>query len=254
MTVDAGSVTDLEVAHLLKAYGEKKLVAMVLLLAAANFQDRVLLSLGVAPEEDGPLPAIEVQFSKSAPAPSVPKRSSPEILHGPDVPTKVDDPEWLELGYDVLQKGLETQRAKRRADSRAFLRRRTQEASGRFAQAEGPCADQVESGLHGLPAAVGRRRGRQVPGISVRRRSRTGFSKRVFSGSSPARSVAFTEWAIAKCCSRSRASTKKSWKHAPGCWLRVTGQVYPVGIGQASSSQGSNRRRRGRSTTWTGTP
>jgi hypothetical protein len=111
MTLDAGSVTDLQVARLLKAYGEQKLVAMVLLSAAANFQDRVLLSLGVAPEVGGPRPAIEVQFSKSATAPEVPKRSSPDTLHGPDVPTKVDDPEWLELGYDVLQQGLETQRA-----------------------------------------------------------------------------------------------------------------------------------------------
>jgi alkylhydroperoxidase family enzyme len=111
MTLDAGSVTDLQVAGLRKAYGEEKLVAMVLLLAAANFQDRLLLSLGVALEEGGPLPPIEVRFSRSAPAPAVPKRSNPDDLHGPDVPTKVDDPDWLELGYDVLQKGLDRQRA-----------------------------------------------------------------------------------------------------------------------------------------------
>ena len=49
MTVDASLVTDAEVADLKAAYGEEKLVAMVLLLAAANFQDRLILGLGVAP-------------------------------------------------------------------------------------------------------------------------------------------------------------------------------------------------------------
>ena len=111
MTVDAGAVTDGQVTRLRKAYGEEKLVAMVLLLAAANFQDRVLLSLGVAPEEGGTVPPIEVQFSRTAPAPAVPKRASPDTLHGPDVPTKVDDEEWLEVGYDGLQNGLTRQRA-----------------------------------------------------------------------------------------------------------------------------------------------
>ena len=86
MTLDAGSVTDLQVAGLRKAYGEEKLVAMVLLLAAANFQDRLLLSLGVALEEGGPLPPIGVQVSRTAPAPAVPKCASPDDLHGPDVP------------------------------------------------------------------------------------------------------------------------------------------------------------------------
>jgi alkylhydroperoxidase family enzyme len=39
MTVDASKVTDAEVAHLIARYGEEKVVAMVLLLAYANFQD-----------------------------------------------------------------------------------------------------------------------------------------------------------------------------------------------------------------------
>jgi alkylhydroperoxidase family enzyme len=111
MTLDAGSVTDDEVARLRKAYGEEKLVAIVLLLAAANFQDRLFLSLGVALEEGEPLPPIEVEFSRTAPAPALTNRARPDDLHGPEVPTKVDDPEWLELGFDVLQKDLDRQRA-----------------------------------------------------------------------------------------------------------------------------------------------
>jgi alkylhydroperoxidase family enzyme len=111
MTLDAGSVTDDEVADLRKAYGEEKLVAMVLLLSAANFQDRLLLTLAVPPEEGGALVPVEVHFAKSASPPAVPKRARPEDIHGPDAPRVVDDPEWVELDFDALAKGMEFQRA-----------------------------------------------------------------------------------------------------------------------------------------------
>jgi alkylhydroperoxidase family enzyme len=111
MTLDAGSVTDGQVARLRETYGEAKLVAMVLLLAHANFQDRLLLSLGVPLEDGGPLPPVEVHFAAEGKTLDVPERACPEDLHGPDTPTMVDDPEWIELGFDVLQKNLESQRA-----------------------------------------------------------------------------------------------------------------------------------------------
>ncbi len=111
MTIDAASVTDAEVAALRKQYGEEKLVAMVLLLAYSNFQDRLLLTLGVHLEEGGSLAPIEVHFSPDAPPPPVPARACPEDLHGPAVPLMVDDPEWVELGFDVLQTSLSSQRA-----------------------------------------------------------------------------------------------------------------------------------------------
>ncbi len=111
MTLDAGSVTDDQVAELRNLYGEKKLVAMVLLLAYANFQDRLLLTLNVPLEDGGPLPPVEVHFDRNAEPPSVPPRARPEDLHGPAVPSLVDDPEWLELGFDVLQTNLDAQRA-----------------------------------------------------------------------------------------------------------------------------------------------
>jgi hypothetical protein len=111
MTLDASSVTDDQVERLRKAYGEEKLVAMVLLLAHANFQDRLLLSLGIPPEEGGPLPPLEVHFTKDSKAPPVPERSRPEQLHGPAVPLFVDDPGWMKVGYDTLQANLSSQRA-----------------------------------------------------------------------------------------------------------------------------------------------
>jgi alkylhydroperoxidase family enzyme len=111
MTVDAASVTDAEVAELRTKYGEEKLVAMVLLLAYSNFQDRLVLTLGVPLEEGGSLAPIEVHFSPNASLPPVPARARPEDLRGPPVPLIVDDPEWVELGFEVLQTNLNSQRA-----------------------------------------------------------------------------------------------------------------------------------------------
>ncbi|MFO0950123.1 MAG: hypothetical protein U0835_03025 [Isosphaeraceae bacterium] len=111
MTQNAGSVTDSEVAALRKAYGDEKLVAMVLLLAAANFQDRLLLTLAVPLETNGPMAPVEVRFDREAKPPDVPARARPEDLHGPEVPLVVDDPEWNDLDFDVLKKGMETQKA-----------------------------------------------------------------------------------------------------------------------------------------------
>ncbi len=45
MTLDSASVTDAEFAALVKDFGERQVASMVLLLAYANFQDRLLLCL-----------------------------------------------------------------------------------------------------------------------------------------------------------------------------------------------------------------
>jgi alkylhydroperoxidase family enzyme len=111
MTVDASLVTDTQVAALKSSYGDEKLVAMVLLLASANFQDRLILALGVPPEETGSLPPVEVKFDSSAAKPDVPARANPADRHGPIEPVKVDDPAWQELDFDALQQGLRDQKA-----------------------------------------------------------------------------------------------------------------------------------------------
>src|SRR5690606_8301982 len=62
LTLQADQVTDAEVAALIDAYGEEKFVAMVQMLAYANFQDRLLLSLGLEVEPEGPLPPLAVRL------------------------------------------------------------------------------------------------------------------------------------------------------------------------------------------------
>ena len=60
MTVAADTVSDAEVSQLMGHYGDKNVAAMVLLLAYANFQDRLLLTLGTQVEKSGPLPPLDV--------------------------------------------------------------------------------------------------------------------------------------------------------------------------------------------------
>jgi alkylhydroperoxidase family enzyme len=108
MTLNAAEVTDEEVAQLIATHGEKKVVAMVLLLAYAKFQDRLFLTLGVSLEKNGPLPPLEVRFAKSGGAPA-PLRKNPEKgVRAPE--GKITDPEWLALGFDKLQEQMEGQR------------------------------------------------------------------------------------------------------------------------------------------------
>ncbi len=112
LTLDPHSVTDEQVARLVRLHGEKQVVALVLLLAWANFQDRLLLALGLPLEADGPLPPAEVRF---APPPlgaslAVPRKGPPD---GPAPPARAAAPEWRNLSYAALQKEIEKQRSRK---------------------------------------------------------------------------------------------------------------------------------------------
>ena len=73
MTVASWTVTDDEFTTLVKEYGQKKAAAMVILMAYANFQDRLLACLGSQLEPGGPLPPVEVVVSRQ-PESGPPKR------------------------------------------------------------------------------------------------------------------------------------------------------------------------------------
>jgi alkylhydroperoxidase family enzyme len=110
LTRAAYTVTDEEVKHLRSLYGDAAVVAMVQLLAHANFQDRLILTLGLAPEPGGPLPPLDVRFAAGAPAPPVPPRKPP--AKGPVVSGQAPDADWAKLDFDYLQKQMEGQRAR----------------------------------------------------------------------------------------------------------------------------------------------
>jgi alkylhydroperoxidase family enzyme len=115
MTVESRNVTDDEFAFLAKSFGNKSAAAMVLLMAYANFQDRLLICLGATVEEGGPMPSVAVSFKPEEQA----KRSNPAAppaipplakLTGKDLIS--DDPEWTSVTYDRLQTKLENQRSR----------------------------------------------------------------------------------------------------------------------------------------------
>jgi alkylhydroperoxidase family enzyme len=125
LTEAAYTVTDAQVARLVELYGEKQLVAIVLVAAYANFQDRLLLALGVGVEPDGPLPPVKVRFPKPSPPKKTSKekdsqdqepkkivkqKSSTPAKNPPPIPTKVDDPEWTAISFEKLQERLAGQK------------------------------------------------------------------------------------------------------------------------------------------------
>ncbi|MDG3004360.1 hypothetical protein PZE19_11285 [Paludisphaera sp. Pla2] len=114
LTIAAPTIRDELFASLRAKYGDKGVAAMVLLAAYGNFQDRILLGLGVPLEAGGPLPPIDVKFAPGAlqlTPPPMPPQAKQHLLESGE--TVVDrDPEWAQASYDELQSRLERQRAR----------------------------------------------------------------------------------------------------------------------------------------------
>lgn len=108
LTMAAYTVTDAELAEVLKEFGEKQTVAIVQLVAFGNFQDRLVLALGVADEPDGVLPPLAYVFAKDAKP--MPRPDWPTA--GVGEPSKVDDAEWSGFSFLDLKKKMETQKAR----------------------------------------------------------------------------------------------------------------------------------------------
>lgn len=106
-------ITDEHVARLLEMHGPTDLAGIVLAVAYSNFQDRLMLALGVEVEEGGPLPPLGVKFDweavKQHPI-SVPPRPEIESANKNDVPTRVEDENWTILDDQTLADRLESQK------------------------------------------------------------------------------------------------------------------------------------------------
>ena len=114
LTVAAPTIEDAMFARLVDRFGAKKTAAMVLLGAYGNFQDRIVLGLGLDVEDGGPMSPVDVKFAPGGlqVIPVITEQAAlPELLKGGK--TVVDrDPEWSSLSYDTLQSRLEAQRAR----------------------------------------------------------------------------------------------------------------------------------------------
>ncbi len=112
LTTDASAVTDEHVAFLIEKYGPEKFVAMVQLLAYANFQDRLIHTLGLKVEPGGPLPPFEVAIDPKITEIESPKRAPREGVTGPPGPERVDDPAWAELDVEKVRTLLDSQKSR----------------------------------------------------------------------------------------------------------------------------------------------
>jgi alkylhydroperoxidase family enzyme len=110
LTLAADTVTDDEMARLIKLHGEKNVTAMVLLLAYANFQDRLLLTLDLPVEPGGPLNPLDVHFAKSP----VTAMNRPPLPGDPKEKKdfRVNDAEWRSKDFAALQREMEGQRGR----------------------------------------------------------------------------------------------------------------------------------------------
>jgi alkylhydroperoxidase family enzyme len=111
MTLDAATVTDAEMARLMQLHGEKNTVALVLLLAYANFQDRLLLALDARVELGGPPPPLDARFAKAAHAAAPERPKLPGTITSTET-ALVDDPEWISVEFPDLQAAMEAQRSR----------------------------------------------------------------------------------------------------------------------------------------------
>jgi hypothetical protein len=114
MNLDAATVTDDEVKFLIDALGEPAVVAMVLQMAYASFQDRLLVALGSEIEPDGPLPPLEVRFVTPPPDHTPEPADRPAMPESPAESTANDtsDSEWKALSFIQLQEKMEAQRGR----------------------------------------------------------------------------------------------------------------------------------------------
>jgi alkylhydroperoxidase family enzyme len=105
LTLHADKITDEEVAELREIHGEANLVALVQCVAYANFQDRLVLSLGLDVEETGPLPPVGVRFRKPYTGGATPPPRTPPV----DAPWQRSD-EGPGVDFAALRTATEAQK------------------------------------------------------------------------------------------------------------------------------------------------
>lgn len=110
-SVSAPTIEDALFEQLRSQFGDNRAAAIVLLGAYGNFQDRILLGLGLGNAPDAPMPPIELEFASTAfqTKPILPpNKPAPELLKdGMDVIG--EDGGWAKISFDELQLRLKKQ-------------------------------------------------------------------------------------------------------------------------------------------------
>jgi alkylhydroperoxidase family enzyme len=115
MAFTAHTVTDDEVKRLAAAFGEKRLVAIVLQIAYGNFQDHLTTLLGLLAEDADTQAPLAVRFKKPAgadvkiPEAARPKRNGDT---SESIPLRAEDKDWRDFDLRRLKSNMEQQRAR----------------------------------------------------------------------------------------------------------------------------------------------
>lgn len=118
MTVNSDGVTDEQFASLVKEFDDRTVAAFVLHMAYANFQDRLILCLGLEAQKSSPLPPVPVRFSPESLTQKTvaPPANPPPQIGNPDATPQdiiADNEPHTWLPYEKLQERLQTQRVRK---------------------------------------------------------------------------------------------------------------------------------------------
>lgn len=111
LTLAAYSVTDDEVAALLKLFSPEELVAIVHTVAYANFQNRIFLALGVGVEPGGPCEPLELPIDQEKRVSlAAPARPPWELLDAARSTAVVERPDWDQREFSELVQSVDRQK------------------------------------------------------------------------------------------------------------------------------------------------
>jgi alkylhydroperoxidase family enzyme len=114
LTLDSQAITDQDVTDLIERHGDRQVVAMVQHVAYANFQDRLLLGLGLANFGEAPPAPREFRFARpSFGATLAQPRSKPVRMAALSPASVTRDLVWPAATIDTLHAGIERQKARR---------------------------------------------------------------------------------------------------------------------------------------------
>jgi len=109
LTAAGHSVTDEEMADLIKRYGPKTVMAIVHTVAHANFQDRIFLALGVQVKADGPYPPLDISTKPGKDSAKRPPRKSWKEVQAGNKDKSKRRPGWKETSFAELKTALKEQ-------------------------------------------------------------------------------------------------------------------------------------------------
>ena len=181
---------------------------MVALLAYANFQDRMLLALDPPVEPGGPPPPVAAQFARTRSPAGAAAEPTAAAAAAPTAagPRRRPTPSGGRSRSPTCKQALDAPAGAAGAHPRAADWKEVDAARRPGLLGPRLAAGRLEPGLHGLPAGADAAVVRRAWTRSARRRSMDRvFGRTLLLGRDPDASTASTEWATAKCCSRSRA-------------------------------------------------